>query len=166
MSILVVDVGTSSVRASVVRPDASVAAVERAEVAARSSSPGVVELDPEAIASAVLATSHALLRRCGEVTAVAVAAQRASTILWDRRSGSPVGPGIGWQDLRTAGRCLSLQGAGFRLAPNQSATKLALLLDTYDPTRSRDLCFGTVDSWVTWTLSAGSLHVTDATHAA
>ena len=166
MSILVVDVGTSSVRASVVRPDASVAAVERADVAARSFAPGVVELDPEAIATAVLATSRSVLRRCGEVTAVAVAAQRASTILWDRRSGSPVGPGIGWQDLRTAGRCLSLQGAGFRLAPNQSATKLALLLDTYDPTRSRDLCFGTVDSWVTWTLSAGSLHVTDATNAA
>ncbi|MHB8329970.1 MAG: FGGY family carbohydrate kinase, partial [Acidimicrobiales bacterium] len=35
-----------------------------------------------------------------------------------------------------------------------------------DPERSRDLCFGTVDSWVAWTLSGGALHVTDQTNAA
>ena len=38
-----------------------------------------------------------------------------------------------------------------RLAPNQSATKLAWLLDTYDPDRTRDLCFGTADTWIAWT---------------
>ena len=81
-------------------------------------------------------------------------------------TGEPVGPGIGWQDLRTVGTCLVLQGDGIRLAPNLSATKLAYLLDTYDPDRSRDLCFGTVDSWIAWTLSAGAAHVTDATNAA
>jgi glycerol kinase len=52
------------------------------------------------------------------------------------------------------------------LAPNVSATKLAFLLDTYDPDRRADLCFGTVDSWIAWTLSGGSAHVTDPTNAA
>jgi glycerol kinase len=51
------------------------------------------------------------------------------------------------------------------VAPNESATKLAMLLDLADPDRSRDLCFGTVDTWVAWTLSNGALHVTDATNA-
>ena len=49
--------------------------------------------------------------------------------------------------------CLEQQANGFRFAPNVSATKVAYLLDTYDPDRARDLCFGTVDSWVTWILS-------------
>ena len=46
--------------------------------------------------------------------------------------------------------------SGIRLAPNASATKLAFLLDMADPDRSRDLCFGTVDTWVAWTLSGGA----------
>ena len=85
--------------------------------------------------------------------------------MWDRRTGEPVGPGIGWQDLRTVGTCLVLRDQGIRVAPNESATKLAMLLDMADPDRTRDLCFGTVDTWVAWTLSGGALHVTDATNA-
>jgi glycerol kinase len=52
------------------------------------------------------------------------------------------------------------------LAPNQSATKFAVLLDIADPDRSRDLCAGTVDSWVAWTLSQGEAHVSDRTNLA
>ena len=63
------------------------------------------------------------------------------------------------------GTCLVLQDQGIRVAPNESATKLAMLLDMADPDRGRDLCFGTVDTWVAWTLSGGALHVTDATNA-
>ena len=100
----------------------------------------------------------------------------ASTIVWERATGKPLAPGIGWQDLRTVGTCLVLQSEGIRLAPNASATKVMAILDEVDPERSRavegELCFGTVDSWVAWTLSGGAaagtdtLHVTDATNAA
>ncbi|MBI4882888.1 MAG: glycerol kinase, partial [Actinobacteria bacterium] len=48
----------------------------------------------------------------------------------------------------------------------QSATKVAWLLGQYDPGRERDLCFGTVDSWVAWVLSEGAVHVTDHSNAA
>ena len=61
--------------------------------------------------------------------------------------------------------CLAFQAHGLRLSPSSSATKLAYLLDTYDPDRTRDLCFGTVDTWVAWTLSGGALHVTDLSNA-
>ena len=95
----------------------------------------------------------------------------ASSIVWERATGKPVAPGIGWQDLRTVGTCLVLQAEGIRLAPNASATKVMAILDEVDPERSRaeqgELCFGTVDSWVAWTLSRRArLHVTDATNAA
>jgi glycerol kinase len=57
-----------------------------------------------------------------------------------------------------------LRADGIRVAPNHSATKLAWLLDQHDPDRSRDLCFGTVDTWIAWHLSEGALHVTDLTN--
>ena len=165
MTILVVDVGTSGVRAGVVRPDSSVDHVHYVEVLPSSPSPAFVELDATAMAAAVVEVAGRALNEAGEVQGVGIANQRASTIVWDRHTGEPVGPGIGWQDLRTVGTCLALKAQGISLAPNESATKLAMLLDMADPGRTRDLCFGTVDTWVIWTISGGSLHVTDSTNA-
>ncbi|MDQ1446640.1 MAG: glycerol kinase, partial [Acidimicrobiaceae bacterium] len=166
MSILVVDVGTSGVRAAVVRPDATVEHVHYRQVLPSSPAPNFVEFDGAQMASAVLDVAGAALAEGGPVQAVGIANQRASTLVWDRATGTPIAPGIGWQDLRTVGMCLMLQAQGIRLAPNASATKLAALLDIYDPNREQDLCFGTVDTWVAWVLSGGSVHVTDATNAA
>jgi glycerol kinase len=167
VSVLVVDIGTSSVRASVVERDGSVGPIHRRPMPPTSPMPMFVEFDPAAMAAAALdVAGDALAEAGGAVDAVGIANQRASTVVWDRLTGKPVGPGVSWQDVRTAGMCLALQSQGLRLAPNQSATKLAFLLDLADPDRSRDLCFGTVDTWIAWTLSEGALHVTDASNAA
>ncbi len=175
-SVLVVDVGTSGVRAAIVRPDATIEHEHHVPLLPDSPAPGLVEFDAARMADAVLTVAGAALADGGPVAAVGIANQRASSIVWERASGQPVAPGIGWQDLRTVGTCLVLQGEGIRLAPNASATKVMAILDEVDPERSRaergELCFGTVDSWVAWTLSGGAasgadaLHVTDATNAA
>ena len=169
MSVLVVDVGTSGVRSAVVRPDGQVAHVHHVPVLPDTPFPGLVEFDATAMATAVVEVASASLAEGGPVEAVGIANQRASTIVWDRATGRPIGPGLGWQDLRTVGTCLELQGRGIRVAPNASATKVAALLDQADPDRSRsergELAFGTVDTWVAWTLSGGRLHVTDASNA-
>jgi glycerol kinase len=167
-SLLVVDVGTSGVRAAVVRPDGTVEYPHHRAVLPETPAPGLVEVDARQVAAAVLELARAALEAGGPVAGVGIANQRATTVVWDRRTGEPVAPAIGWQDLRTVGTCLALQAEGFRLAPNMSATKLAAILDAVDPDRSRaeSLCFGTVDTWVAWTLSGGTLHVTDATNAA
>ena len=173
-SVLVVDVGTSGVRAAIVRPDATVAHEHHVHVLPETPAPGLVEFDAARMADAALEVAAAALAAGGPVDGVGIANQRASVIVWDRESGRPVAPGIGWQDLRTVGTCLALQAEGIRLAPNTSATKVMAILDEVDPDRTRaergELCAGTVDSWVAWTLSGGpgsdALHVTDATNAA
>jgi glycerol kinase len=162
----VVDVGTSGVRASVVRPDASVTAVHYRRALPVSPAPGLVEFEPLALTEAALGVAREALAEGGPVAAVGIANQRASTIVWDRATGVPVGPGLGWQDLRTVGDCLVWQAEGLHFAPNESATKAAHLLDLADPERRRDLCVGTVDTWVAWQLSGGELHVTDLSNAA
>jgi glycerol kinase len=169
VSILVVDVGTSGVRGAVVQPDGAVDHIHHVPVLPDTPFAGLVEFDPTAMAEAVVEVASKSLAEGGPVAAVGIANQRASTVVWDRSTGVPVGPGLGWQDLRTVGTCLELQGKGIRVAPNASATKLAALLDMADPDRSRsergELAFGTVDTWVAWTLSGGHLHITDASNA-
>jgi glycerol kinase len=166
--ILVVDVGTSSVRSAIVHADSSVSDVNQISVLPTTPEAGMVEIDATAISDAVLGTSRATLESAGPVDAVGVANQRATTVVWDKHSGQPIGPAIGWQDLRTVINCLILQSEGLRLAPNLSATKLQWILDTFDPDRARadELLFGTIDTWVTWILSEGDRHITDATNAA
>ncbi len=59
-SVLVVDVGTSSVRASVVRPDATVGHVHHAPLATASPGPGLAELDAGRLADTVLELAPAV----------------------------------------------------------------------------------------------------------
>ena len=164
-----IDAGTSGVRAAIVGPAASVShAVHRATLP-DSPMPGLVEFDAAAYVAAAMDCARETLERYdgahGPVQAVGISNQRASTVVWDRATGEPIAPALGWQDLRTVGDCLVLGAEGFRLAPNLSATKIAHLLDTHDPDRSRDLCFGTVDSWLVWNLTEGAHHVSDLTNA-
>ena len=163
--VLVVDVGTSSVRATVVDGDATVVVEHRAPLLPDSPAPGLVEFDAIEMARVAIVLATSALDAAGPVDAVGIANQRASTVVWDRATGMPVAPGLGWQDLRTLGRCLELAGTGVRIAPNHTATKIEYLLDLADPGRSLDLCIGTVDTWIAWALSRGALHVSDATNA-
>jgi glycerol kinase len=164
VKLLVIDVGTSGIRAAIVEPGRGVTHSHRREVLPSSPAAGLVEFDASELAAAALAVAGDAVAEVGPVDAVGIANQRASTVVWDRATGEPVGPGLGWQDLRTIGECLALADRGFRLAPNLSATKAAHLLDGADPERARDLCVGTVDTWVAWTLSGGGIHVTDVSN--
>ncbi|MDE0667626.1 MAG: FGGY family carbohydrate kinase [bacterium] len=163
--ILVIDVGSTSVRTAVVDPSGRLRHTRRAPTPRRSPGPGLLEFDPVALAEAALGAAAATLQESGEVEAVGIANQRASTVVWDRATGEPVGPGLGWQDLRTALDCLALQGDGLRLTPNQPATKAAHLISTASAA-PETLCVGTLDSWLVWQLTGGAEHLTDATNAA
>ena len=172
--LLVVDVGSSSVRAAVVRPDATVDCARHAPLDTGTPAPGLAELDAVRLATTVLELAEAVLAEAGPVDGVGVANQRATAVVWERATGAPAAPAIGWQDLRTVGTCLALQADGIRLAPNMTATKVAAILDAVDPhrERARELCAGTIDSWVAWTLAGGpagpggGVHVTDPSNAA
>jgi glycerol kinase len=168
--ILVVDVGTTGLRAAVVTPEATLVSVEYRPFAPDSPFPGLVEFDAARMAELVLDAAGSALIAAGSptVAGVGITNQRGSTIVWERSTGRPIAPGLGWQDLRTVGECINAQAAhGIKLAPNQPVTKIAWLLANAGGGRDAgELCFGTVDSWVAWTLSQGELHVSDHSNAA
>jgi glycerol kinase len=145
--------------------------------------PGWVEHDPHDLWRSQLDTAREAIRQAGirtdQLSAIGLTNQRETTLVWDRRTGQPIHRAIVWQDRRTADRCgrLRQQGlseliqhrAGLVIDPYFSGTKIGWLLDHVDGARDAaergQLCFGTVDTWLTWNLTAGRLHVTDPTNA-
>jgi glycerol kinase len=170
--ILAVDQGTTATTCLVVDEELRIAGRGSCELQQHFPQPGWVEHDPEEIWESVLAAAAAALADArlepGALDVVAIANQRETTLLWDRRTGRPVERAIVWQDRRTAERCALLDRELIRtrtgLVPDPyfSASKLEWLLQRHDP---RGLAFGTVDSWLAWKLTRGTRHVTDVTNA-
>lgn len=167
MSVLVIDIGTSGLRASVVRANGAIESYVYEAFVPSSPFPGLVEFDAMAMRDAVLRVANASLKASGGVDGVGITNQRASTIVWDRETGIPIGPALSWQDLRTVMECITMRAEhGLVLAPNQTATKASWMLKNYPvPDRTR-ICIGTVDSWIAYVLSKGEVHVTDFSNAA
>jgi glycerol kinase len=145
--------------------------------------PGWVEQDPAEIWGTQRRTVEAALAqarlRPQDIAAIGITNQRETTLVWDRRSGEPIGNAIVWQDRRTAAFCDTLKAEGLEPAvrartglvidPYFSATKLHWMLHERPEARrlaqQGQLAFGTVDAWLIWQLTAGRVHATDATNA-
>ena len=135
MSILVVDIGTSGLRAGVVRNDGSLNFLNYEACRPSTPAPGLVEFDAQQMADAVLRVCNQTIEQSkltDTIDAVGITNQRASTVIWSKSTGKPFGQAIGWQDLRTVGECMAAAAEhGIKLAPNQTATKAAWMLQNY-----------------------------------
>ncbi len=162
---LAIDVGSTSVRTALVDTQGRVTHVRQRRLEVNRPNPGEVELDADEIVATVIALGRQTLRDGGPAQALGITNQRATTVVFDRVRGTPIGPALSWQDLRTVLACLSLQGAGLRLAPNQSATKAAYLVQASGREPDR-LAMATIDTWIAWRLTEGRTFVTDRSNAA
>jgi glycerol kinase len=182
--LLAIDQGTTSTRAILFDTALAPVATAQQELPQIYPAPGQVEHDPEDIWVTTLATVRAAMAKAGvsaaEIAALGITNQRETTIIWDRETGRAIHNAIVWQDRRTADACAALRQAGHEPAiaqrtgllidPYFSATKIAWLLDHVAGAREAAcagrLAFGTVDSFLLWRLTGGSVHATDATNAA
>lgn len=179
--ILGIDQGTTNTKAIAVTSAGEVVAEASVAVPLAFPRPGWVECDPRALWRSVEQATEACLGQlpAPRPVAVGVANQRESVLIWDRRSGEPLGPCVSWQCRRSAPLCAELrrQGhdewvrarSGLAIDPMFSAGKARWLLDrlTDGHARARDgeLCIGTVDTWILWNLTAGEVFATDHTNA-
>ena len=145
--------------------------------------PGWVEHDPNELYANTLQAIRAVAASLGEDTerigVLAITNQRETVVVWDRRTGAPVCNAPVWQCQRGADLCARLKAEGHEetvrartglpIDPYFSASKIRWILDNVDgaqrPAVEGKLAFGTVDSWLTWRLTGGSVHVTDPTNA-
>ncbi|HEV2931042.1 MAG TPA: glycerol kinase GlpK [Propionibacteriaceae bacterium] len=117
-----------------------------------------------------------------DLVGVGITNQRETTMVWNRRTGEPLGHAIVWQDTRTDKIAAELERAGHGDLIRERAGipastyfaggKLAWMLRQVDGVREAaeagDALFGTMDSWVLWNLTGGSdggRHLTDVTNA-
>src|SRR5438477_894759 len=181
--VLALDQGTTSSRAIVFDERGAARASAQKEFRQHFPQPGWVEHDAGEILRTQLACARAALKKAKlapkRVAAIGITNQRETTVVWDRRTGKPVHRAIVWQDRRTAARCDALKRegrdktvqakTGLVIDPYFSATKIEWLLDNGAGLRERaergELAFGTVDTWLAWQLSGGSVHVTDPSNA-
>lgn len=181
--ILALDQGTTGSTALVLDHRGQVRGRGYAELPQHFPQPGWVEHDAHEIWASVLdATRRALAAarlKGAAIAAIGVTNQRETTLLWDRTSGEPLGRAIVWQDRRTSERCAQLRRRGLEAGirrmtglvcdPYFSATKLEWLLEHRRGARALAargrLAFGTIDSWLVWQLTGGTVHATDPTNA-
>jgi len=179
--VLAIDQGTTGTTVLLVDPRGRVRARAYQEIRQFYPKAGWVEHDPEEIYTSAVAVSRKTLRaarvKARDVCAIGLTNQRETFLVWERKSGRPIGRAIVWQCRRSAGICEALrerepevtERTGLLLDPYFSGTKLKWLLDREPRLRNRalrgELCFGTIDSWLVFRLSRGAAFVTDFTNA-
>lgn len=181
--ILALDQGTTSSRAILFDQKGNICGTAQKEFKQHFPKPGWVEHDPEEIWSSQLEVAQNVLKDSGisakEIAAIGITNQRETTIVWNKETGQAIHKAIVWQDRRTAGICDKLKKAkkdsiirkktGLVVDAYFSGTKVQWILDNVRSARTMakegKLAFGTVDSWLIWKLTGGSVHATDASNA-
>src|SRR5580704_318501 len=140
-AVLAIDQGTTGTTAMVFDRRGRVLGRAYGEIRQFYPRPGWVEHDPEQLYRSVVrlgrqAIAASRVRPAG-IGAVGITNQRETFVVWERQSGRPVHRAIVWQCRRSAAICAA----------------------------RGELCFGTIDSWLTFRLSRGAAFVTDFTNA-
>ncbi|NCG19536.1 MAG: glycerol kinase GlpK [Rhodobacterales bacterium] len=179
--ILAIDQGTTGTTAILVDENVRVVASHNVEFPNHYPQPGHVEHDVNEIWESVGAAVGGALAKANatadRIAAIGVTNQRETSLFWDRHTGEAIHRALVWQDRRTADHCQAMKDAGLEalfkqktglvLDPYFSGTKAGWLLDNVDGARTKaaagDLCFGTIDTWLTWRLTGA--HVTDPSNA-
>jgi glycerol kinase len=181
--ILSIDQGTTGTTVSLMTASGQVVARADQDFRQHFPKPGWVEHRPEEIWKSVTDTIQACLKKArvsGDgIAAIGITNQRETVLLWDRRSGKPIGNAIVWQDRRTTELCEKLKAEGLEnqvrsrtglvLDPYFSATKIKWILDQHSGLRTRaekgEIAAGTVDTFILWKLTGGRSHKTDVSNA-
>ncbi len=181
--ILALDQGTTGSRAFIFDAKGAIVASDYKEFKQYFPKAGWVEHDPDEIWNSCVHVVNGALRKARisskQIAAIGITNQRETTVLWDRKTSKPVALAIVWQCRRTSQICAELKARGLEkifkqktglvLDPYFSGTKIKWVLDHVPGLKKRaargEICFGTIDTWLIWKLTAGKSHVTDMTNA-
>lgn len=179
MICLAIDQGTTNTKALLV--DESGQILSSASRAMTSTYPhaGWAEQDATQIWASTQAVIAELTREAPAIDVIGIANQRETLVVWDAQTGDPIGPAPLWQCRRTAAQCRDLvdQGhgpdvhsrTGLEINPLFPASKLTWFLNTdaraCDLAHSGNLRAGTVDTWLIWNLTGGTVFATDHSNA-
>lgn len=181
--IIALDQGTTSSRAIVFDKNQNILGVSQKEITQIYPKEGWVEHNPMEIWASQYGVLQEVMAKINispkDIAAIGITNQRETTIVWDKTTGEPIYNAIVWQCRRTSKMIDQLKDSGIDkyvqkktgLIPDAyfSATKIKWILDNVEGAREKadrgELLFGTVDTWLTWKMTEGEVHVTDYTNA-
>ena len=181
--VLALDQGTTSSRAIVFDKKGNIVCKAQNEFEQIYPQAGWVEHDPLSILYSQFQAVSSCIMQSGinpcDIAGIGITNQRETTILWDRQTGKPVYNAIVWQCRRTAEICEELKARGLEdyikdktgllIDAYFSGTKIKWILDNVAGAKELAdqgrLLFGTVETWLIWNLTGGSVHVTDYSNA-
>ena len=181
--IMALDAGTTSNRCILFNKKGEMCSVAQREFHQYFPKPGWVEHDADEIWASMLGVAVEAMNMIGaeasDIAAIGITNQRETAIVWDKNTGDPIYHAIVWQCRRTSEYCDSLKEKGLTEKFRQktglvidayfSATKIKWILDNVEGAREQaergELLFGTVETWLIWKLTKGSVHVTDYSNA-
>lgn len=177
--ILALDLGTTGNRAFIFNSQGQIVGQAYKELTQYYPQPGWLEHDPEEIWQDACWVMKAAMSQSqvtsAEIAAIGLTVQRETCLLWDKTTGKPLHHAIVWQDRRTAPLCNQLQQQGYAqeiydrtglvIDAYFSATKLRWLLDKTTGVDLNNVLAGTIDTWVLWKLTGGTIHATDHSNA-
>ncbi|XP_064929075.1 putative glycerol kinase 5 isoform X2 [Columba livia] len=150
-----VDVGSTVVKCHVYDRAAAVRGSSCRKVESIYPRPGWVELDPEVLWSQFVGVIKEAVQVAGlhmrQIAGLGISTQRGTFITWHKRTGKPFHNFISWQDSRSAELVNSW---------NKS-----LLLKAEEAAKKNNCCFGTIDTWLLYRLTKGSVYATDCSNA-
>ena len=130
--LLALDQGTTSSRAILFDPAGNILSVSQFPFTQYYPKPGWVEHDPMEILTTQFQAAADCVEKSGvqpgDIAAVGLANQRETAVVWERKTGKPVGNAIVWQCRRTAEFCSRLQREGYEEAIR---AKTGLVADAY-----------------------------------
>lgn len=107
--ILVNDVGTTGTRAVIYDHETRAVSEVYSELPQVFPKPGWTEQDPVVVFDRCVEVTRKALAKAGlkpsQISAMGIATQRATSVLWDRNTGEPVYNFITWQDTRMSDEC-------------------------------------------------------------
>ncbi|WP_125710003.1 glycerol kinase GlpK [Lacticaseibacillus porcinae] len=181
--VLAIDEGTTSTRALIIDHSGTIVADAQREFPQYFPQPGWVEHNANEIWNAVLSTIATAFINSGiqprQIASVGITNQRETTVVWDKQTGLPIYNAVVWQSRQTSPIAEKLKADGYSelihthtgllIDAYFSATKIRWILDQVPGAQERaekgELMFGTIDTWISWKLSGGAIHVTDYTNA-
>lgn len=173
-AILSIDQGTTNSKAILLDQRGRIVSLGSAPLAISHPQSGWVEQSADDIWASVVNAIRECIDKAPtiNIVAIGISNQRESVVLWDAKTGTPLGPAITWQCRRTTAQTEKLIAdgnqqqvlakTGLPLDPLFPATKIRWLLDNHS---APDCRVGTVDSWLIWNLTGGQTFATDRSNA-
>ncbi|HSC55051.1 MAG TPA: glycerol kinase GlpK [Phnomibacter sp.] len=183
--ILAIDQGTSSTKSLIFDNKGQSVAKGSEPLQTQYLDHGFVEQDPEEIYNNVLASVRQCLQQfqskglpAEAIAGIGISNQRETFVLWDK-TGKPLYNAVVWQCKRSVSVCDQLKEKGLAqtisektglvIDPYFSGTKLMWLAQNNEQVKQAiqngEAYFGTIDTWLLYKCTAGTVYATDYTNA-